>query len=247
MVPRGRREARQPTPDEHRRLTGAGTDHRQHRRSTPMTQRPSRAYLADPGRLRQAQRRAGGPQGSPPPGDRHRISAAREEGDLSENGGYHAAKEDQGKNEGKIRQLEGVLEHADHRPPPRTTASSRWARSSPTSSRATPTTRPRPSCSAPARTRSTSRGSPSTPRRRRSGPPCSAPRPAASWSSRAPTAARTRSRSSSAEAVRRLKPARLLEHAVAALAQPGEHLLGVGFAAGLQLEVHLDLVEVQRR
>ena len=41
-----------------------------------------------------------------------RISAAREEGDLSENGGYHAAREEQGKLEGQIRQLEHVLEHA---------------------------------------------------------------------------------------------------------------------------------------
>ena len=34
-----------------------------------------------------------------------RIEAAREEGDLKENGGYHAAKEEQGKNEARIRQL----------------------------------------------------------------------------------------------------------------------------------------------
>jgi transcription elongation factor GreA len=31
-----------------------------------------------------------------------RIEAAREEGDLRENGGYHAAKEEQGKNEGRV-------------------------------------------------------------------------------------------------------------------------------------------------
>lgn len=42
----------------------------------------------------------------------HRISSAREEGDLSENGGYHAARDDLGKNDLKIRQVEGVLEHA---------------------------------------------------------------------------------------------------------------------------------------
>jgi transcription elongation factor GreA len=42
----------------------------------------------------------------------HKISAAREEGDLSENGGYHAAREEQGKNEGRIRQLEAMLERA---------------------------------------------------------------------------------------------------------------------------------------
>lgn len=42
----------------------------------------------------------------------NRISAARDEGDLSENGGYHAAREDQGKNEGRIRQLEAMLQRA---------------------------------------------------------------------------------------------------------------------------------------
>ncbi|HAM24791.1 MAG TPA: transcription elongation factor GreA [Actinobacteria bacterium] len=41
-----------------------------------------------------------------------RIEAAREEGDLKENGGYHAAKEEQGKNEARIRQLRHMLEHA---------------------------------------------------------------------------------------------------------------------------------------
>ena len=38
-----------------------------------------------------------------------RISEARDEGDLKENGGYHAAREEQGKNEGNIRMLEEVL------------------------------------------------------------------------------------------------------------------------------------------
>ena len=41
-----------------------------------------------------------------------RISAAREEGDLRENGGYHAAREEQGKNEGRIRQIEDMLSRA---------------------------------------------------------------------------------------------------------------------------------------
>jgi transcription elongation factor GreA len=41
-----------------------------------------------------------------------RISAAREEGDLRENGGYHAAKEEQGKTEARIRQLEDMLRQA---------------------------------------------------------------------------------------------------------------------------------------
>lgn len=34
-----------------------------------------------------------------------KIAAAREEGDLRENGGYHAAKEEQGKMELRVRQL----------------------------------------------------------------------------------------------------------------------------------------------
>ena len=41
-----------------------------------------------------------------------RIELARDEGDLKENGGYHAAKEEQGKNEARIRQLAHLLEHA---------------------------------------------------------------------------------------------------------------------------------------
>ena len=41
-----------------------------------------------------------------------KIEAAREEGDLKENGGYHAAKEEQGKMEARIRQLTQLLENA---------------------------------------------------------------------------------------------------------------------------------------
>lgn len=41
-----------------------------------------------------------------------RIEIAREEGDLKENGGYHAAREEQGKNEARVRQLKQMLEHA---------------------------------------------------------------------------------------------------------------------------------------
>jgi transcription elongation factor GreA len=43
----------------------------------------------------------------------HKIEAARELGDLSENGDYHAAKEEQGKMEGRIRQLSVMLENAE--------------------------------------------------------------------------------------------------------------------------------------
>ena len=42
-----------------------------------------------------------------------RIEAAREEGDLRENGGYHDAKEEQGKNEGRIQQLKYLLENSE--------------------------------------------------------------------------------------------------------------------------------------
>ena len=47
-----------------------------------------------------------------------RIEAAREEGDLKENGGYHAAKDEQGKNEARIRQLRQMLDHAQIGSPP---------------------------------------------------------------------------------------------------------------------------------
>jgi transcription elongation factor GreA len=47
-----------------------------------------------------------------------KISAAREEGDLKENGGYHAAREEQGKNEARIRQLEEMLDKAEILAPP---------------------------------------------------------------------------------------------------------------------------------
>lgn len=41
-----------------------------------------------------------------------KIEAARELGDLAENGDYHAAKEEQGKMEARIRQIESMLENA---------------------------------------------------------------------------------------------------------------------------------------
>lgn len=40
------------------------------------------------------------------------INDRREEGDLRENGGYHAAREEQGKQEGRIAQLEQLLRNA---------------------------------------------------------------------------------------------------------------------------------------
>jgi transcription elongation factor GreA len=42
-----------------------------------------------------------------------RIASARDEGDLKENGGYHAAKDEQGKVEARIRQLEDMLRRAE--------------------------------------------------------------------------------------------------------------------------------------
>ena len=42
-----------------------------------------------------------------------RIESAREEGDLKENGGYHAAKDEQGKMEARIRQLKELLRTAE--------------------------------------------------------------------------------------------------------------------------------------
>ena len=47
-----------------------------------------------------------------------RIGEAREEGDLKENGGYHAAKEEQGKIEARIYRLERILDSAVVGEPP---------------------------------------------------------------------------------------------------------------------------------
>ena len=47
-----------------------------------------------------------------------RIEVAREEGDLKENGGYHAAKEEQGKNEARVKVLRHLLETAKIGAPP---------------------------------------------------------------------------------------------------------------------------------
>lgn len=70
-----------------------------------------------------------------------KIAAAREEGDLRENGGYHAAKEEQGKQELRVRQLTQLLESAKVGGPRLPTASWRPAWSSPSPSTATRTTR----------------------------------------------------------------------------------------------------------
>jgi transcription elongation factor GreA len=47
-----------------------------------------------------------------------RIAAARDEGDLKENGGYHAAREEQAKNEARVRELKEKLRNAQVGTPP---------------------------------------------------------------------------------------------------------------------------------
>ena len=49
-----------------------------------------------------------------------KIEAARDEGDLRENGGYHAAKDEQGQIEARIITLQHILENARVGVPPRT-------------------------------------------------------------------------------------------------------------------------------
>ena len=49
-----------------------------------------------------------------------KIEASRDEGDLRENGGYHAAKEEQGKLEARINQITHILTHSRVGEPPRT-------------------------------------------------------------------------------------------------------------------------------
>ena len=61
-------------------------------------------YLSGPGRVEIAKK----------------IGAAREEGDLKENGGYHAAKDQQGMQEARIRQLTQILENSRVGERPRT-------------------------------------------------------------------------------------------------------------------------------
>ena len=61
-------------------------------------------YLSGPGRVDIAKK----------------IEAAREEGDLRENGGYHAAKDEQGQMEARIVTLQHILENARVGGPPRT-------------------------------------------------------------------------------------------------------------------------------
>lgn len=69
------------------------------------------------------------------------INDRREEGDLRENGGYHAAREEQGQQEARIRQLQELLNSAKVGEAPSSRASrcrARWSRSTTTTTRATP-------------------------------------------------------------------------------------------------------------
>ncbi|MFF5206685.1 transcription elongation factor GreA [Streptosporangium sp. NPDC000396] len=61
-------------------------------------------YLSGPGRVDIAKK----------------IEAAREEGDLKENGGYHAAKDEQGKMEARIFHLRQIIDNAKVGEAPRT-------------------------------------------------------------------------------------------------------------------------------
>jgi transcription elongation factor GreA len=61
-------------------------------------------YLSGPGRTEIAKK----------------IEAARGEGDLKENGGYHAAKEEQGKQAARIHQIQSILDNSMVGEPPRT-------------------------------------------------------------------------------------------------------------------------------
>ena len=66
-----------------------------------------------PSRLRPAAGGARRPRHPRSTRGRGKIERARELGDLTENGDYQAAKDEQGHLEGRIRQLEAIIEHAE--------------------------------------------------------------------------------------------------------------------------------------
>ena len=72
-------------------------------RRTPMTQRGAEALRAELKRLKSTDR----------PAIIKAIAEARGHGDLSENAEYHAAREQQGFIEGRIKEIEHKLAHAD--------------------------------------------------------------------------------------------------------------------------------------
>ena len=75
-------------------------------------------HLADPGGTRPTQGRARAPEGEGRTEITDRIAAARDEGDLKENGGYHAAREEQAKHEARIRELKEKLRNVQIGTPP---------------------------------------------------------------------------------------------------------------------------------
>ena len=134
-----------------------------------------------------------------------RISAARDEGDLKENGGYHAAREEQGKVEGRIRQLEDMLRRAevgetpadDGIVEPGMVVTYKFVGDDETEK-----------FLLGAREIEPTRTSRSTRRSRRSAPPSSAPRRATPSATRRPTARTCRSRSSTRSPTRADPPPR---------------------------------------
>ncbi len=80
-------------------------------RSEPMSSQPNGAWLTQDAYDRLAKELAE-LEGPGRTEIAERIAAARDEGDLKENGGYHAAREEQGKMEARVRQLTQLLESA---------------------------------------------------------------------------------------------------------------------------------------
>src|SRR5699024_6838231 len=82
-----------------------------HDRSDPMSSQPNGAWLTQDAydRLTKELEELEGPRRSE---IAERIAAARDEGDLKENGGYHAAREQQGMNEARIADLTHLLKNA---------------------------------------------------------------------------------------------------------------------------------------
>jgi transcription elongation factor GreA len=80
-------------------------------RSEPMSSQPNGAWLTQDAYDRLAKELAE-LEGPGRTDIAERIAAARDEGDLKENGGYHAAREEQGKMEARIADLQRLLKNA---------------------------------------------------------------------------------------------------------------------------------------
>ena len=102
------------------------------------------------------------------------IERAREHGDLKENADYHAAKDEHGLNEARIRQLEAMLKNAVVIESSGAATSSSRARSSSCATTATPMSRRTSS----ARSKNATRSTTCCRRTHRSAKPCSARSPA---------------------------------------------------------------------